>query len=558
MIWNQRMSRSISSKMLILITLIFIWTCANERAITGGPADKTAPYILYSTPENESVNVDPATTIFIKFSEQMKKATFAAAVQIWPRPPGDYELKSDWTSLKITFNEPLDKDVTYLLTLDKNAQDLRGNGLESTYVLAFSTGADLNAGRLVGYIHGPNAIRKNGDLLLYRQFDTPLNELRALPADYIFQPDDDGKFELPYLAERSYTLFYHWDRNRNKRIDDDDYFGRPEQAAVFARSDSLNQEHKIWPHLRPLSQLTLLDASELAEQLVQVRINRPVTRAALDQLELVAQRTSIPILGATTVKEDEFAVHLNTALPIADNAQVWLKNFQDTSGFMLNSDTLNFKAAPVYDTLNFESMEVLWLSGTAKRYPAESSSMLIRGNLPFTFKSDSAFSVVDAKLDSVEIPGLLQKRSSMAWEFVPDTVLADGHSFQWQIETRFMHSAVNYHALDSLMHGELATVSIDSLGSLRVLYRGSEILECEINGEQVKRSFRLESGTAQLLEQLPAQQYTLSAYVDRNGDGRYNSGGLGPVTGAEPFWIYPSKIRVRARWETDLGEWELD
>ncbi len=552
------MNRSVTSALLLMTLLAALWTCANERAISGGSKDKTAPRILFSTPENEVVNVDLNTTIFIKFSEQMKRSTFSSALQIWPRPPGDFEMKSGWTWLKISFNEALEQDITYLLTLDKQALDLRGNGLESTYVLAFSTGADLNSGRLSGSIQGSRAIRKNGDILLYRVFDTPLNELRQQPADYIFQPDDDGTFELSYLAERPYMLFYHWDRNRNKLIDGDDFFGRPENASVLARPDSTTIKHKLWPQVMALDQIKLLEVSDLGGQFIQIRTDRPVTQATLDQIELVADRVSIPILGSSLVNEDEYAMHLNTAMPIAEAAPVWLNNFQDTSGFKLHSDTLIYHSTAIFDTLQFDDLSVKWVNGSAQRFPAESSTLQIKANLPFTFRSDSAFRMVDTIIDTVQIPGKLQKVSAMEWAFTPDTILADGHSFQWEIQTRFIYSGVTHHELDSLMQGQVETVPADSLGSLRIFHNGNYDLECKLTGRGINRSFKLKPGIPHLVDQLPAQKYFLSAYVDQDGNGRYTSGGLGPVSGSEPFWFYPSEIRIRARWETDLGEWELD
>ncbi len=551
------MGRLTISSSLALVLLVMLWACANERAITGGAVDKQAPQISYSTPQNESVNIDTTTEIFIKFNEQMKKSTFAPALQIWPRPPGGYELKTGWTWLKVSFNEPLEQDVTYLLTLDKSAQDLRGNGLESTYVLAFSTGKDLNSGQLSGIIHGSRDIRKNGDLLLYRRFDMSLSELRKLPADYIFQTDDNGRFELSYLAERSYMLFYHWDRNQNKLVDGDDYFGRPESASVLAGIDSLETEHKIWPHLIPLDQIKLLDVSQLAEQLIQVRTNRPVTDEALAKLELYADSIRIPILGASKADEDEYAMYLNTGMTIMDGDQVWLNNFQDTSGFMHHSDTLKFMVEIPTDTLTLEAFQVCWSNGENKLYPGEESKIRVGSNLPLTFISDSAFQLVDIEVDTVTIPGSFYKFTSMEWEFLPDTVLENGPSFRWQIETQFIHFPLNTYKPDSVMRGSLSTISPDSLGSLRVIHMGAEVLECNLRSKSVERSFSLNPGTAYLVENLPAQEYSLSAYVDMNSNGYFNSGGLDPKTASEPFWIYPTEIRVRARWETDLGIWQL-
>jgi len=548
------MSRIITAFLFSGLLLSIILTCANERAISGGPEDKEAPLIVFSLPENESIRVDPNTEILIKFNEQMKKATFESALQIWPRPPGEYELKSSWTWLKIRFSEALDSNETYLLTLDKGAQDLRGNGLAATYVMAFSTGSDLNAGRIAGTIAGSADIRKNGDLLLYRQFDTDLNQLRQQDADYVFQPDDAGHFELPYLAERSYMLFYHWDRNQNKLIDGDDYFGRPEVASVWARSDSVADKHKIWPQIVPLESLQLLGVSQLGEQFLQIRVNRKVSRESLASVDLFIDNVKQPILGSSQVEDDEFAMNLDLAAQLKDSVQVWIHNFQDTNGFKLHSDTLTLRTETTFDTLALGQIHVNWWDENQ----TDDFRIRLESNLPLLFTSDSAFSIVNKEVDSVDISGSLDKLNTMLWTFKPDSALEDGKTYSWQIDTRHIYAPLNGYDLDSLMTGKLKTVNQDSLGSLKLLQMGTHVLECRLTGKDIDRPFKLRPGVALTIDDLPAQTYALVAYVDENGDGRYMSGGTGPAAKSEPFWFYPDEIKVRARWETDLGIWILD
>lgn len=545
--------RSTNLFLLSILILLFV-TCANERPITGGPEDKEAPQIIFSLPENESVEVDPQTEILIKFNEQMKKSTFNSSLQIWPRPRGGYELKSSWTWLKISFNEPLDTNETYLLTLDKGVQDLRGNGLEATYVMAFSTGKDLNGGRLTGRIFGPNDIKKKGDLFLYRQFDTELSELRKLDADYVFQPDDQGHFELPYLAERSYMLFYHWDRNLNKLIDGDDYFGRPEAASVWARSDTVQSVHKIWPQVVPLDNLKLLEVSQMENQFLQVRASRMVSEESLELVEFYANNVQIPVLGGSTVKEDDYAMLLDLAVPLMDSSQVWIHNFQDTSGYMLNSDTLILHTANEFDTLELGKINVDWLNDQLAA-PDSIQQISLTSRLPLVFKNDSAFTVLDPAVDSVLIHGELEKFNSMQWVFTPDSLLEGGINYKWQIETQHIYSPLNGRELDSLMTGQLKLTNQDSLGSLKVLHMSSNTLNCRLKGKGVDRKFKLKPSSPALIEGLPAQSYILVAFIDENGDGRYQSGGVGPAAGSEPFIFYPDPIKVRARWETDLGLW---
>ncbi len=551
------MSRPSVNVLFTALSFLIILTCANERAITGGPEDKEAPIIIYSIPKNESVLVDQSTDILIKFNEQMKKSSFQSSLQIWPRPPGEYEIKSSWTWLKIHFSEPLDSNETYLLTLDKGAQDLRGNGLEATYVMAFSTGSNLNAGRLTGKISGPADIKRNGDLLLYRQFDTDLSELRQQAADYVFQPDDEGNFELPYLAERSYMLFYHWDKNRNKLIDGDDYFGRPEAASVWARSDSIVDRHKIWPQLIPLESLKLLGISQLAEQFLQIRANRMVSKESLETVDLFIDDVKTPILGASKVDGDNFAMNLDLAAQLKNGAQVWIHNFQDTSGFKLQSDTLTLSTQSDFDTLSLGKIRVDWWHAENSDIPGGNTRIRLESKLPILFKSDSAFSIVDKSIDSVNISGSLDKVNTMEWVFIADSVLEDGKTFQWQIDTRHLYAPLNGRELDSLMTGSLKMVNQDSLGSLKLRHMGVDILECRLTGKGVDRLFKLNPSESVTIDGLPAQSYALVAFIDRDGDGRYMSGGMGPAAKSEPFWFYPDEIKIRARWETDLGIWIL-
>lgn len=550
------MSRYCKYVTLSLLVYIGLISCANERAITGGPADQDPPQVIFSYPENETVNVDHSTEILIKFNEQMKKSTFNSALQIWPRPPGEYQVKASWTWLKITFSEPLDSNETYLLTLDKGAQDLRGNGLAATYVMAFSTGRDLNAGTLRGRINGPQDVRKNGDLLLYRRFDTNLAELRKEDAEYVFQPDDEGTFQLPYLAERSYMLFYHWDKNQNKQIDGDDYFGRPVVASVRARPDSLVTVHEIWPQVVPLAKVKLLEVSKIADQFMKIRTSRLVTEETLESAEVFLDGIKLPILGSTLVAEDEFAMHLDVAVPLSDSLKVFVRGFQDTSGYTLSSDTLLLVTPSVLDTLTLEPLQVSWVPGSETQ-STTNSQIEVRSNLPLMFTSDSAFSLVNSAADSIALNGSLDRMGSMKWLFTPDSLLEDDQTYVWQVSTDQMFVPLNGYPLDSLLTGSLKTVAEDSLGSLKVLHMGSGVLECRLTGVGVERNFQMKSGQPVTLDGLPAQTYSLVAYIDENANGRYESGGLGPAASSEPFWFYKGEIRVRARWETDLGLWRF-
>jgi uncharacterized protein (DUF2141 family) len=59
-----------------------------------------------------------------------------------------------------------------------------------------------------------------------------------------------------------------------------------------------------------------------------------------------------------------------------------------------------------------------------------------------------------------------------------------------------------------------------------------------------------DSAKAFLFPKIPAGDYVLEAYKDRDENGRFFNGNAFPYKAPEPFGILRDTIRVRARWET--------
>ena len=551
------MNKTASLALIFLASILLLGTCASERAISGGPEDKTVPEVISSFPETGSTGIDPGVNITIRFSEQMQKSTVESALQIWPRPSGGIEVNTSWTSMRVSFNDPLAANETYLLTLDKTAKDLRGNSLAATYTLAFSTGDSLNGGKINGSITGNSEVKKNGNILLFRELGSSLDQLSHSKADYIFQPNDAGEFALNYLSNQQFLLFYHWDRNRNKVIDEGDYFGRPERNTVFARTDSLITAKAIWPQVIPPKQVKLLEVSLLTDRIYQVRTNLQYADITLDSLGIHSDNDQIQVLDATRVQGDDVAMHLLLSDTLRAASEVWITGFVDTSEFKLSSDTIQVRIDTAKDSLHFFPLRVTWDTGSSSKYPSDLADIAITGNLPFAAVSDSAFQLHTADNDSTPIGGLLSQISAMQWKFLPEDSILGESVYRWKIHSAYLDVPRKQNGLDSLWQGRLSIIDEDSLGSIRLVHGGADKLSYILSSSSIEKEFELEPGAELLIEELPATSYTLTAFVDKNGDGRYNSGGMQPHGGAEPFWIYQEPITVRARWETDIGEWTI-
>jgi hypothetical protein len=502
-----------------------------------------------------ALNVDPEVRIELRFSEQMQRETVEAALQFWPAPPGEYEVETSWRWLRVTFDEALEPSTTYLLTLDKRAADLRKNGLAETYILAFSTGDSLNKGYLHGFVEGGKDLWKSGELRLYRDYQLQLDSLRYQRADYVFQSSDSGSYAMPYLAKRVYLLFYHWDRNSNSRIDAGDFFGRPAYPTVLPQPSKLAAPIGIWPQLVPAEQVKLLKAELQQPDLLKIRFRSPVQSASLEKLEVHSPAGRNPLKGATLVPKDDFAALVHLGIPLMDSSEVWVQGFVDSAGTTLNSDTLLARAPLRVDTLELD-LSSLAFRADPDGNPAPDKGLELRFNHPVIAGDDSIFSIQQVKPDTVILSGELEQVSSTLWHWLPDSGLRDGASFAWELQTAGIKPYYAVLPEDSLFTGRLTTLSRDSLGGIIITQDLADIVVGEIRSKKYSRSFSARRGAEVTLEGLPSGFYRMRVYADLDGDGDYDAGGRLQNQAAEPFWVYPQPIRVRARWDIDLGIWD--
>ncbi|UCE37856.1 MAG: right-handed parallel beta-helix repeat-containing protein [Thermoplasmata archaeon] len=102
--------------------------------------DATHPYVVSTTPTNQSTEVEIDSTISITFSEPMVKFNATDYVEISPTAEFTYQWNAEGTVLSLSFaTNNLERNTTYTLTMDKDVTDIIGNPMESEYVLTFTT-----------------------------------------------------------------------------------------------------------------------------------------------------------------------------------------------------------------------------------------------------------------------------------------------------------------------------------------------------------------------------------------------------------------------------------
>ncbi|MFN3306719.1 MAG: Ig-like domain-containing protein [Candidatus Kapaibacteriota bacterium] len=197
-----------------LLALIFI-SCANPRPPSGGPPDKTPPKIIEFFPQNRSLNFK-GSEIFIKFNKWVDRNSVIN--NIFLNPPIIYKVEWNGKKMHIQFAESLPKETTISFLLGTNYSDLDGNQPNEPFYLVFSTGNNIDSGRINGRVVA--GIMQN--IYVYA---IPITELNDTLFDvnscfhYRTQPDNLGNFKFEALKADNYIIFSYNDKNKNKVFD---------------------------------------------------------------------------------------------------------------------------------------------------------------------------------------------------------------------------------------------------------------------------------------------------------------------------------------------------
>ncbi|MBS1261215.1 MAG: hypothetical protein MAG453_00536 [Calditrichaeota bacterium] len=138
------------TRLLIIALLGVAAGCAQVGAPGGGPEDKIPPEVVDTVPAPGTTNADTAATITVRFSEDINRGTLKSAFGLSPPPPG--KVRANWhgDEVEIRFVTPLKPELTYVLTIGTQLSDTRGNKLQESFVLPFSTGDELDRGEVKG------------------------------------------------------------------------------------------------------------------------------------------------------------------------------------------------------------------------------------------------------------------------------------------------------------------------------------------------------------------------------------------------------------------------
>jgi hypothetical protein len=532
--------------------------CAEVAHPPGGEADKISPIVTGSIPENGAVNVAPGNSITLFFSERIVEPKSGKAVFISPRPLEEPRLKWKTDRLQIVLPDSFRTNETYIISLSTSITDRRGNKLDSSSVIAFSTGPLLDSGYVAGYAYSKDKPLGGLIVALYRAsaFEDTTIFFDSLYPDYVTQTTKEGMFTFQCLPSREYRLVAFDDKNLDERFNPArESFALPDRPIIPGGEMPLdNLELSLTTQDTATSEI--ISASFTANRLLKVRLSRGIP------LDLLRRNPSNIMLRS---QEDTNQVYIASSFLESDTSRTSVLNchfgalskgeYDLELTYDISRPTIHYLSIPVKLVEDKNPPTVVRFHPDRTPQFVDKIEIRVVFSEPLDTAKITEGTFIFHEEPNTEVSLVREWRDAFHLILHPSE-LKEGKSYSLSI-TEFEIADMAGNLLgDSLRGYPFSTLDSDSLGSV------SGEVGVEIAGQQdspVVLSFK-KVGTKQVFDlsvserkfkiDVPAGKYLLSGFIDSDLDGQKGNGSIYPFRLAETSANYTDTISVRARFET--------
>lgn len=211
----------------LFILILFIASCAQIGAPSGGAYDRTPPKTVRYRPDSATVNFN-ANSIEITFNEFIQLQELNNQLLI--SPPLEYtpEITAKKKTLFIVFNkkEVLKPNTTYSISFGNAVKDIRESNALENFRYIFSTGSFIDSLTLSGSVQNAfdHKTEKNLLVMLYSNTTDDSVIYKNIP-DYFAKTNDAGAFKINNIRQGKYRVVALKDVNSNYKYNEDEAFG---------------------------------------------------------------------------------------------------------------------------------------------------------------------------------------------------------------------------------------------------------------------------------------------------------------------------------------------
>ena len=584
--------------------------CARMGSPDGGWYDDDPPVVIGSNPVDQSTNVS-AKKISIYFDEYIKLEDATNKVIVSPPQLEAPEIKATGKRIVVELQDTLKENITYTIDFsDAISDNNEGNPL-GNYTYSFSTGDRIDTMEVAGYVLDASNLEPIKGILVGLYEDLADSAFKTKPMLRVSRSDSRGHFVIKGVAPGSYRTY------ALKDADGDFRFGQKSEMLAFNHEiyvpsskpdvridtiwrDSLHIEtfrQTPYTHFLP-DDVTLLAFTHIQTERFLLKTERKDPEKFT--MFFTYGHPDLPVIKGLNFNADSaFVIETREE---QDTINYWLR---DTT--LVNQDTLRMELTYMMtDTLGnlvsqTDTLEVLSKIPYAKRQKElakeiekwqKEQERLKKREEPY----DSIYPAMplkpsvkapqqidpDKKIE-IEMPTPLQRVDTAAihlysmidsaWYEAPLTFRPIPHRLRFYEIQAEWRPGIEYsleidsaafediygHVSEAYKQG-LKVKSLDEYSTLNIKLSGiADSLPLRVRllnkSDAIVKDVLAKDGVAKF-EYVNPDTYYLSALVDTNGNGVWDTGDYDADRQAEAVYYYPREIEIKERWDV-TQQWNL-
>lgn len=581
----------------IIIAAAVMYSCANTGNPSGGPIDKTPPIFMRSNPTPNAVNVkDRKIEIF--FDEIVTLKDPSTKIIVSPAQTEMPRMSALGRKVTVELVDSLLPNTTYTIDFSNSIQDNNEGNAIDNFAFAFSTGSVIDSMRVSGYVLDSRTLEPMQSVVVGLQSNLADSAFHKEKLQRVALTNDRGQFTIRNVSPGSYHIF------ALKDLDRDYKFGNPTEDIAFLDSiivpsigsreaadtvyNDLNEIDTIMRATRPAyfpnDILLSMFNEDRKSQYLANNLRVDSTRISLTFAAASDTLPSLSIVGRNDVPDQWYTLERSQTndtltywirpphLVSADTLMVattYLRT-DTTSNLSWGTDTLKFtfqrqktkKKKKNEETDSLEQIRFMELHPLANGTQEVYAPLLLQTGTPIERYSREAFHLQrklqnDTTFHPAEIKSIALRDSTLSRrDLMLKVDWEPGAAYTLAVDSLAMTDI--YGLQTKPLKVDFNVRKMEEYGNIVFnipAVRDSAIVELLDGTDKVVLHTPVKNHRAELLNLQPGKYYA-RLFIDRNGNGKYDTGNYDMHLQPEETVYYPGAINLKKNWDVEQT-WDI-
>lgn len=585
---------------LLILIILFIYSCAKIGRPTGGPRDRVPPVVVKTIPGAGSTNFS-GDKIEIILNEYVTLDNINENLLVSPPMKKNPKVWLKGKNVVAEFEEDLKDSTTYSFYFQDAIKDLNEGNILEDYRFVFSTGAVLDSLSVTGNVYYAENLEVPEKVFVLMYRDLADSAVKKQLPDYVALIDHNGYFCINNVRPGLYRLYALNDVDNNKI-----YNLKDEEFAFMSSLLEVTADSNWLPVVKD-------SVSVSREQVVKKDIKKDLKNKTQDTIVLTGKNKLLLFTEAPANRylksserklkyQMEYVLSLppdsldfDFSIPDVDRSSFFVeKSSQKDTMIVWLTDTSLYAQNQITTYLKYPSTDSSGMIGykedtvllrfvapkTATRTTKVSSvrkpvSLLVLNNIPagmikpgqqIIFRSDTPLRDPDTSM--IRLYDITKKDTlPVPFTFIRDSLTATKYIFRANILPDKKYFFVADSAAFSDYYGEFSdSIGIkmslkpaDSYGKLTFNIRNGEgemIVQLLDKTEKIVRESKKKGDGEIEFPLIESGFYRAKVIFDHDGNGKWTTGDFSAGRQPEPVSYYPKEIEIKAKFELEQ-DWDV-